>query len=187
MTGDIRFRPLFLLSSLLYAPLLCLFYYKYVPLIPSFQVVMIPILLVTFTLTVVKKEWGILFFVFAFPLVNNLPYFFRIDTDIPHAPAALVLFLVFFLGWLFHNSFYFSRLSFDQEVFRPIILFSLIIISSGIVTYFRYANFFPFLTEDIHELIVNVNYVRVGGAIMSVVFACLNYLSGFVFLAHPTF
>jgi len=122
-----------------------------------------------------------LVFVFAFPLVNNLPYFFKIDTDIPHAPAALVLFLVFFLGWLIHNSFYFSRLSFDQEVFRPITLFSLIVILSGIITFFRYANFFPILSDSVHELIVNVNDVRAGGAIMSVVFGSLNYLTGVAF------
>ena len=42
-------------------------------------------------------------------------------------------------------------------------------------------NFFPFLTENVYELITNVNGVTAGGAIMSTVFSSLNYLTGFAF------
>jgi len=61
---------------------------------------LIPILFTAFVLTVWREEWGILFFMFCFPLINNLPYFFGIYEDTPHAPTALILFLVFFMGWL---------------------------------------------------------------------------------------
>jgi hypothetical protein len=54
------------------------------------------------------------------------------------------------------------------------------VLVSGFVTVWRYANFL--LPKRGHELIVNVNEVRAGGAIMSDVFNALNYLSGFLFL-----
>jgi len=118
---------------------------------------------------------------FVFPLINNLPYFFGIDSPIPHAPTALVLFLVFFLGWMIHNSLSYSEFSLSHPVFRPLIFLSLVIFVSGIITFIRYANFFPFISDNIYELIINVNGVRTGGALMSDIFNWLNYLTGFLF------
>jgi len=140
-----------------------------------------PLIFIIFILTLIDVKWGILFFVFSFPLINNLPYFFGIDEGIPHAPTALVLFFAFFLGWLLHNSFRSSKYSFNLPLFKPLILFSLIIFVSGVVTFLRYTNFFPFLSGNIHDVIVNVNNVRAGGALMSDVFHCLNYLTSFLF------
>jgi len=120
-------------------------------------------------------------FVFFFPLINNLPYFSGIDLSIPHAQTSLVLFLFFFLGWLIHNSFRASVLQFGHPLFRPLIFLSSVILVSGVVTFLRYANFFPFLSSKVNELIVNDNLVRAGGALMSTVFGSLNYLAGFLF------
>lgn len=181
MKKGIRFRLIFLLFSLFYILAFCYFYFIYVPLIKSFQMILIPILFIVLIVTSINKMWGILIFVFTFPLINNLPYFFGIDGSVPHAPTALVLFLVFFLGWLFHNSFSFSKLNFNHPIFKPLILCFLIIFLSGIITFFRYANFFPFLSDSINELVVNTSNVRAGGALMSDVFSSLNYLSGFLF------
>jgi len=181
MKEAIRFRPIFLFSSLVYLLAFCFFYFKYVPIVKSFQMILVPLLFMILIITSMNIKWGILFFVFAFPLVNNLPYFFKIDESIPHAPTALVLFLVFFLGWLLHNSFHSSISRFNHPVFKPIILFSIIIFVSFVITLFRYANFFPFLSDKIYELIVNVRGVSAGGAIMSDVFNVLNYLTGFLF------
>lgn len=181
MRNHLKIRPVFLCISLIYSAAFALFYYTYVPLIGTFQLVLIPILLIVLVLTFLKIEWGIQFFVFAFPLINNLPYFFGIYGQIPHAPTALVLFLAFFFGWLLHNSFFYAKLSFNRSLFKPLILFSLIVFVSAIVTFLRYANFFPFLSSGIYELIVNANSVRAGGAIMSAVFSSLNYLTGFGF------
>lgn len=158
------------------------FYYVYVPLLSPFQIILIPLLCLTAGLTVVRVEWGALWFVFAFPLVNNLPYYFGLYEHIPHAPVGLVLFLAFFIGWLANASFSGSRLSFPAGFLRPLAILSGIVLVSGWITFWRYANFPPFLAERARELIVNVNQVRAGGALMSNVFNSLNYLSGFLFL-----
>jgi O-antigen ligase len=157
------------------------FYYKYVPLIPYFQLALIPILCAAAVLTAANIRWGVLFFVFSFPLVNNLPYFFGINERTPHAPTALVLFMAFFLGWLVGRVFAQPAATSLHRIFKPLALFSALILLSAIITFFRYANFFPFLSERICELIVNARDVRAGGALMSVVFSSLNYLSGFLF------
>jgi O-antigen ligase len=158
------------------------FYLKYVPLVRPFQLVLIPILVSCFLLTAVRLEWGVLFFVFFFPLINNLPYLFGIFEDTPHAPTALVLFLAFFLGWLARGGFADSRMALNYPLFRPLILFLGVVSVSGIITFFRYSNFFPFRSDEIYELIVNINGVRAGGALMSDVFAFLNYSTGPFFL-----
>lgn len=142
---------------------------------------LVPILFIMLVITSINIKWGILFFVFAFPLINNLPYFFGIFGHIPHAPTALVLFLVFFMGWLVNNSFPNLKLNFDHPVFKPLSLLSLIMFISAIITFFQYANFYPFLSDRIYELIINDNIVRAGGALMSDVFSLLNYLTGFLF------
>ena len=178
---NFRIRWFFLFSAVVYSVILLFFYFRYVPLVTSFQAALIPILLIVFVLTVINFKWGILFFVFAFPLINNLPYFFGIYGNVPHAPVALVLFLVFFLGWLVNSIFSKSEITFNHPIFKPLILLSLLIFVSGIITFLRYANFFPFLTDYVYELVTNVNGVTAGGAIMSLVFFALNYLTGFAF------
>lgn len=181
MVKEKKRKLVFFALTLCFLFAFCIFYYKYVPLIKSFQLALVPILFIMLLLTAVNIRWGILSFIFAFPLVNNLPYFFGIQSDVPHAPTAVVLFLAFFLGWLIRNSFSKSLSDIDRSVYRPLVLLSLIIFVSGIITFFRYANFFPFHTEKIYELVVNGNGVRVGGAHMSGVFVLLNYLTGFLF------
>jgi len=187
MKKSLKCRLIFIPIILLYILAFCIFYLKYVPLIDSLQIVLIPILSLTLVITVINKELGILFFVFTCPLINNIPYFFGIEQSTPHAPTALVLFLVFFLGWVVNNLISFSEISFNHAVFKPLIFFSIITLISGIITFLRYANFYPILSDNIYELVVNVNYVTAGGAIMSTIFNCLNYLTGlsfFVILAN---
>ncbi len=176
-----RIRWHFLFFAAVYLVIFCLFYYRYVPLVTPFQIILIPILFILFVLTMTNVQWGILFFIFAFPLINNLPYFFGIYGHIPHAPTALVLFLAFFAGWLVHSVFSKSEISFEHPIFKPLILLSLLIFVSGIITFLRYANFYPFLSDYVYELITNTNGVTAGGAIMSSVFFSLNYLTGFAF------
>jgi len=169
------------LLSCLLALALFFFFWKYVPLAGRFQMALAPLLILTFAATVIRFESGLLVFSFLFPLVNSLPYFFGIQENIPHAPTSLVLFLVFALGWLVHNAVKPSPHGSSLPVFRPVLLFAAIVLVSGLVTFLRYSNFFPFLTPAVRELVVNANGVRAGGAIMSVVFTCLNYLTGFLF------
>ncbi|MGQ9673680.1 MAG: O-antigen ligase family protein [Candidatus Aminicenantales bacterium] len=156
----------------------CFFYYKYVPLVRPFQAALIPVLITAIVTTVLKVEWGILFFVFALSLINNLPYFFGITLDLPHAPAALVLALAFFFGLLINKLFFNSKLDPHSPLAKPLFLFATIVFISAIITFLRYANFFPFVSSGLYELVVNTNGVRAGGAFMSVIFAALNYLTG---------
>jgi hypothetical protein len=182
MKRNRRFSLFIAFFSIYYVLGLSFFYYKYVPIINSFQIILIPILFLTLVLTSVNLRSGILFFVFIFPLINNLPYFFGIDENIPHAPTALVLFLVFFLGWLFNIIVSSSKGKLNHPIFEPLMLFSLIVFVSGVVTFFRFANFFPFLSDNVYDLVVNVNGVRAGGALMSDVFTFLSYITVFLFL-----
>jgi len=140
-----------------------------------------PLLILTFAATAVRVQSGLLVFSFLFPLINNLPYFFGIQENIPHAPTSLVLFLAFALGWLVHNAVRPSSYECSLPVLRPILFFAAIVLVSGLVTSLRYADFFPFLTSAVRELVVNASGVRAGGAIMSAVFICLTYLTGFLF------
>ena len=172
----------FRLTCLLFIPLLYLFYLKYVPLVTSFQMTLLPVLLAALLLTSTNPERGTLFFVFAFPLINSLPYFFGIFDHIPHAPTALVLFLFYLLGWCVHLSFAAKKLSFDTPILKPIALFSLLIFISALFNYMRFANFYPFATDRVYELSTNVNGVTAGGAIMSTLLHALNYITGFIFL-----
>lgn len=181
MLGHPKFNPFLYAFCCLYIIGFCFFYYKFVPLIKSFQIALLPVLFTVFVLTVWREEWGILFFIFCFPLINNLPYFFGIYEDTPHAPTALVLFLIFFMGWLIRRIFSHPPLDVKHPIFKPLLLFSVVVLVSGIITFFRYTNFFPFKADGIHELVVNVHNVRAGGALMSDVFGCLNYLTGFLF------
>jgi len=157
------------------------FYYRYVPLVPGFQAVLLPVLVTALVLTLRSHQWGLLFFVFAFPLINNLPYLFHIYLETPHAPTALVLFLVFFWAWLFRFAFSQHRWSTQHRVFRPMTLFALIVLLSGLITAFRFTNFAPLFSSSFRDLLVNVYGVRAGGAVMSTIFSGLSYLSGFLF------
>jgi O-antigen ligase len=172
---------IFLSLVLLFSAGFWLFYWRYVPLVKPFQLALAPLLILTAVVTAVRLPSGLLLFSFLFPLINNLPYFFGIQENIPHAPTALVLFLAFTFGWLVNKALKPSLRIIPHPVFRPVFVFAAIVLVSGVVTFLRYANFFPLLTPAVRELVVNANGVRAGGALMSTVFNTLNYLSGFLF------
>ena len=164
-----------------YAIGLWFFYIHYVPLVKPFQYVFLPILAAVAILTAANVQSGILLFVFSFLLINNLPYFFGIYEPIPHAPSALVLALFFLLGFLFRLLFFGYHLSINHKIFRPIFLFSSIVIISGLITFARYTNYYPILSDNIYEMTANTFAVSTGGALMSIVFFSLNYLTGLGF------
>lgn len=177
-----RNQLLYFLVAVFYAVALFFFYGKYVPLVKPFQAVLLPVLVAVFALTAIRVQLGTLSFIFFFPLINNLPYFFGIFERVPHAPTALVLFLFYFLGWLTNRAFVNAQAAADLPVFKPIRLFSILLSISLLITFFRYANAFPFSGHPIYELVCNVNGVTTGGALMSALFGFLNYMSGFLFL-----
>ena len=175
------FRPYPAAALVGYSGLLALFYYIYVPLVTSYQAVLVPLLVLTALLAALDLRRAILWFALAFPLVNILPYLCGIKSHIPHAPTALVLFLALVWGWRLRCCLTPVHLRWDHSLRRPLLLLSLVLVVSALITGFRYLNFFPFRAEGAYELIVNVNGVRTGGALMSSVFTALNYLTGFLF------
>jgi len=170
-----------LFRNLVYAAGLAVFYYKYVPLVWPFQLVFFPILLLAAGLTWMDFRRGTMFFIFAFPLINILPYFFGISELFPHAPTALVLFLFFFLGILLNRDPAKNEDVLGPSLTKPLIVFALVVAVSAAVTFFRYSNFFPLHGWTIYEIKTNTFGVSAGGAIMSVVFQALNYLTGLAF------
>jgi len=163
------------------------FYYKYVPLVNSFQIALIPVLLAVFLTTIINRTWGTLLFIFAFPLINNLPYFFGIAEPIPFAPTALVLGLIYLWARLIGTLIIGPKLPRYHPIFRPMSFFVVIVIVSALVTFLRYANFYPIGSDRIYELTTNMHRVTSGGAIMSVIFTALSYLTGVgVFIALIT-
>jgi len=181
MNGRYVKRIFLLILTITYGLGLYLFYFKYVPFIQPFQIIILPVLFCVLVITLLSLEYGTLLFVFLFPLINSLPYFFGIHDDIPHAPTALILFLFFFLGVLLRISIFGEQLEFNQKIIRPLILFSFLILVSGLITFLRYSNYYPILSDSFHEFSTNTRGVSAGGAIMSVVFSSLNYLTGFAF------
>ena len=189
---------LFYLASLIY------FYYTYVPLIKSYQLVLIPLLLALLLLTMIRLERGLLFFLFLLPLTGNLPYYFGLYENVPQAQVGLILFLFFLLGY-FLQLIIFDRVNYGrknklvfQEFRHPLkpylIIFIALVFISGLIAFLRYANFFPFLSDGLPELVVNALGVRAGGARMSVLFSAFNMASGpilslilFPFLLNPGF
>lgn len=173
---------LFILLVACYFILLYFFYKTYVPLIESFQVVLLPLVSLVFVTALINRKSGLYLFVFFFPLINTLPYFFGISESVPHAPTALVLFLFFFSGWILNVFFVESiDLKFDLELYKPLLLCSLVVIVSAVITFFRYLNFFPFFADAVYELKTNTIGVTAGGAVMSTVFFSLSYLTSFAF------
>jgi len=167
--------------SLLAIPAIGLFYIRYVPLVRPFQTALLPILLAVFLTALVRPAWGILLFIFAFPLINSLPYFFGLAEPLPQAPTALVLCLFYLLALLLRGIIAGPILQSSHPIFRPMVLFAGLVTVSALITFLRYANFFPLLSDRIYELTSNLYRVSSGGAIMSVVFTALSYLTGLGF------
>jgi hypothetical protein len=181
-------RIFFAAATTLYVLLLGIFYWKYVPLVAGYQIALLPILLLVTIWTAIDIRRGLIAFIFLFPLINNLPYFFKLYEPLPMAPSALILFLFFFLGWLLHRTFRSpdparTMEKLNEPVFTPLRLFAALVAVSALITLWRYTNFFPFWRPRVYELITNAFGTSAGGAIMSVVFYSLTYLTGIAFFA----
>jgi len=166
--------------SVLYVIPLTFFYFKYIPFVKTFQLYLLPILIILAVTTALHLSRGIVLFVFLLPLINSLPYFFEISEHTPHSPTALVLFLFFLWGWLINRSYHHPEERRRTSLYKPIIFFAATVILSAIVTFLKFSNFFPFHSDRVYELLTNVSGVSAGGALMSTLFSSLNYLTGFL-------
>lgn len=164
--------------SLAALPLLGLFYARYVPLVGAYQAALGPVLAAVFAATLIRPFRGTLLFIFAFPLVNSLPYFFGLAEPLPMAPAALVLGLAFLFAYVLRAAVVPPALPVPSPVSRPLALFAALVAASGLIVFGRYAGFFPFVADGVYEWTVNAHGVSAGGGIMSVVFTALSFLTG---------
>ena len=172
----------FLPASVALGVYFAFFYFKYVPLVPGFQVLVLASGLTVLVLARPSPRGGNARFSFRLSPFNALPYFFRIDESVPHAPAALVLFLFFALGRLAGRSFGPRPPRPPSNPLGPAMrFFAGLVILSAAISLWRFAGFIPFAADRLYEFPVNVNGVSAGGARMSVVFAALNILSGMGF------
>jgi len=158
------------------------FYWKYVPLVTPFQAILLPVLGLIVILTILDIKVGTLFFLLVFPLINNVPYYFGITDRVPHAPTALVLFLFYFWAWLIRGAAGRIEKIPPSAVWRPMTIAAWLILISAVITYWRFENFYPLLSDGLYELATNVNGVTSGGAKMSTIFHSLSYLSEFGFI-----
>lgn len=178
---NIRIRIVWLGNTVLFLLLLPFFFLKYVPFVSPYLEILLGLAGLVLGITLYRTDWGVLFFVFLFPLVNNLPYFWGIDLNVPHAPVALVLFLFLLLGLLIRASLFKEHYLGTTPLNFILGILTALIIISGVITFFRFTAFFPFQADTLYEFRTNVIGVTSGGALMSSLFSALNYLCGFAF------
>jgi O-antigen ligase len=158
------------------------FYYRYVPLVFGYQAVLAPALLYLAVRTATDENKGLLAFTFIFPLINVWPYFFGLGEGLPLAPAALTAFLAYFGGRMAGQIRKAGSGAEAPGVMRSLPLELKLLAAwgavSGLLTFLRYMDFFPFAASGIHETQINVAGVTAGGARMSVVFTSASLLAG---------
>ncbi|MBM3712110.1 MAG: hypothetical protein FJW56_01525, partial [Actinobacteria bacterium] len=145
------------------------------------------LLLITFIITVINSKLGFYFFIFFIPLLNNLTIILGIRSiDFP-----LFLFFAFFLGFIcsYLDGIFLERLGFlerrrgiDREIIVIIFTFTLILLISSFITAFRYSNFFPFITNEYHNLKVSIDKFDSNSAILWTIKFFFNYVLGFLLL-----
>lgn len=141
--------------------------------------------LVIFLASAFKAIFGFYIFIFFIPLLNNLTTIFKTKP----VPILLLLFSGFFLGFLLN---YFGRdykrrlefknphFFFDRDIYIPAMLFLLLIFISAFVSSMRYANFYPFITNNFHNLMVNIKSMKSDSAIYTTLVTALEYISAFL-------
>ncbi|MGZ5484807.1 MAG: O-antigen ligase family protein [Nitrososphaeraceae archaeon] len=140
-----------------------------------------------FIITAFKPKVGLYLFIFFIPLLNSLTTILEIRP----VPTLLFLFFGFFLGFLlsFFGKDFNNRLSlvhgydyYEREIGITSVTFLLILIISLGITVFRYANFYPFITNNYYNLKVNVAGSESSSTIQWVISYFFNYAIGFAFL-----
>lgn len=139
-----------------------------------------------FILSLYKVKWGLFLFIFLIPLLNSRALLFMIR------PRYIVVFLFFglFLGFLVNNTSkllsssslkYSGGIVFDSSIIKAFIFFTIILFFSCAITILRYSNFYPFITNNYYDLIINVNGVRSTDSMVWTIKYFYNYFIGFLF------
>jgi len=142
------------------------------------------LVLLIFLLTTFKAKIGLYLFIFLIPLFNSLTSILKTNS----VPILLFFFFAFFMGFLlnlFHNDFK-NRLEFlgplmpfESEISKIFLVFIILLSLSTIMTIFRYSNFFPFITNNYHNIKVNINGFSSNNAILWTLSFFFNYFIGF--------
>ncbi|MBM3700841.1 MAG: hypothetical protein FJW68_08045 [Actinobacteria bacterium] len=144
------------------------------------------LVLFIFIFTAFKPKLGLYIFIFFIPLLNSVTTIMAIRSiDFP-----IYMFFGFFLGFLlsFFDKDFKNRLNlssqdyYDKEIYPLAFVFLGILVISLAVTLFRYANFFPFITNNYYNLKVNLNGVGSSGVLFWVIKYFFNYAIAFFFL-----
>src|SRR4030042_1487080 len=140
--------------------------------------------LIIFLLTLYRSKLGLYLFIFFIPLLNSLTTILEVQP----VPIILFFFFAFFMGFILNlfDSDFKSRLElfgsvkfFESEISRAFLVFIIILSLSVAITIFRYSNFFPFITNNYHNLKVNINESDSSSAILGTLSFFFNYFIGF--------
>lgn len=163
-------------GTLLYLLAFILFYYRYVPRITSVQIIMLIIALYLVVSTSLSVRWGTVSLIALIPLTNSLPNFYNFAAFNP----LLFFFYGYILGFLFHQIARPIPINMKNSFSLPFWGASALLISSILLTFWRYTNFFPLYMNSIHDFAVNVLNITAGEALRRVSLDFLNYLAGFI-------
>lgn len=143
------------------------------------------LVLFIFFISVFNIKTGLYTFIFLIPIVNFFPEVMGTN----YFMILLLLFFPLFLGFIINksNKIYDQKYLinnrnriFDINLAKPIIALSLIFFSSLIITFFKYANFSPFITNNYHNLFINIKGLTSNYALHWVVDNFFNYIIGFL-------
>src|SRR5450830_376204 len=143
------------------------------------------LVLFIYFISVFNIKTGLYTFIFLIPIVNFFPEVMGTN----YFMILLLLFFPLFLCFIIYksNKIYDQKYLinnrnriFDINLAKPIIALSLIFLSSLIITFFKYVNFSPFITNNYHNLFINIKGLTSNSALHWVVDNFFNYIIGFL-------
>ena len=144
------------------------------------------LILLIFLFTAFNAKAGFYIFIFFLPLLNSITTMMQIRSiDFP-----LYLFFGLFLGFLlnffnkdFNNKLEFSQNNYYEKDIIPVaFIFLGMLVLSLAVTLFRYANFYPFITNNYYDLKINLAGFTSSSAMSWTIKYFFNYAIIFFFL-----
>jgi len=160
-----------------------LYQLKFLPSNLGFDIVVNSLVLVIFVISAFNLKFGFYIYIFLLPLVNSLFIFFDLK------PVSVILYLTFpLILALFANKSTLickkgsiaklQKIWFDEKLAKPFFTFALIILMSALIAMLRYANFWPFFTNNYYDLKVNIYGGRSTDAIYLVLQNFFSYIAG---------
>ena len=144
------------------------------------------LIFIIFFITVYRIKFGIYLFIFLLPLLNTLTRIIG-TRDIS---VVLLLFLGLILGFIigvFKNNyarysiFNNNKEDFYTYIYRAFLILSLLMFISSLLVIYRYTNFFPFITNEYYDLVINNIHIRSTESIFWTIRFFINYIIGFGF------